>query len=779
VVNAQQWPHRGRDLPSRDHKGAVALRSLTVAALFVVFFVLGSSAWGQGKGGKKESKKETKKAEEKLYVEDELTPALPKYKSRLNSYFKAHPFHMTRGTTYTIDLMRDPGPAGVADPYMFLENPAGIVVAQDDDGGGYPNARIVFAAAETGTYKIIATSFGAGMTGRYTLVARPGGVVGGAPFPGGGFMPGGSIPAPMPAPEKVFGDIFISAEPLPMTTFSGSSNEVGHGYVEYRFTLRNQSATDTHRVTLTIPKRQGYAQGPYLRLLSRSVEVGPNATVVASLLQPDLTISSGGGMVVMIDGEEAGEINVNLHQNRGRHTMPFYGGTPSMLQQVLTGEGLLFRLNNTLARTPGVPMGIMGAGRSLKEPPVPPARWSSTWLAYTSYDGIVLQGGELDKAPPPVREALWSYVESGGSLTVLGKARLPESWQARQEQKNGLTCYFPGLGECLVSSDEKVEMLSPEQVHRMIRSWDESARPWMRMQTVSDANRSFPVVEDLTIPVFGLFVLMLLFAIGIGPVNLYVLTRKKRRIWMLWTVPAIALVTCLAVLGYMVVSEGWRGHTRVEGLTILDEASHRASTIGWIGFYTPVAPSAGLHFSADTELTPQLGSDRYSYRRTAAARTLDWTKDQHLASGWVTARVPAYFKVRKSESRRERVGLHREKDGSLTAVNLLGTDISQLWLADRDGKLYGAGRIPAGGKAALAVKGTVAGTPAALRAAYNQDWLGLYGKLTARPGDYLMPGSYLAALQTTPFLEEAMPGASAHNSRALVVGIMKEGGDES
>ena len=43
-------------------------------------------------------------------------------------------------------------------------------------------------------------------------------------------------------------------------------------------------------------------------------------------------------------------------------------------------------------------------------------------------------------------------------------------------------------------------------------------------------------------PVRGLFVLVLLFALGIGPVNLWLLSKYKRRIWLWWNVPAISLL---------------------------------------------------------------------------------------------------------------------------------------------------------------------------------------------------------------------------------------------
>jgi len=45
------------------------------------------------------------------------------------------------------------------DSYLFLEDSAGTVLMQDDDGGGYPNARIIYRPTKTDTYRIVATTF--------------------------------------------------------------------------------------------------------------------------------------------------------------------------------------------------------------------------------------------------------------------------------------------------------------------------------------------------------------------------------------------------------------------------------------------------------------------------------------------------------------------------------------------------------------------------------------------------------------------------------------------
>ena len=84
------------------------------------------------------------------------------------------------------------------------------------------------------------------------------------------------------------------------------------------------------------------------------------------------------------------------------------------------------------------------------------------------------------------------------------------------------------------------------------------------------------LVGETTVPVRGLLLLVICFAVGIGPVNVWLLSRRQKRMWLWWNVPAVSLVTCLAVFGYALLSEGIRGRGRTALITVLDEDAHRA-----------------------------------------------------------------------------------------------------------------------------------------------------------------------------------------------------------
>jgi hypothetical protein len=63
-------------------------------------------------------------------------------------------FPMEAGKTYQIDMT-----SKAFDSYLYLESPTGKYITEDDDGGGFPSARIIHKATETGQYRIVCTYF--------------------------------------------------------------------------------------------------------------------------------------------------------------------------------------------------------------------------------------------------------------------------------------------------------------------------------------------------------------------------------------------------------------------------------------------------------------------------------------------------------------------------------------------------------------------------------------------------------------------------------------------
>ncbi len=108
--------------------------------------------------------------EPSLNVMSELTASDPLDARRRGARCKIWQLKLTRGKRYEFDMKQTPGTR--VDPFLRVEDAAGKVLAEDDDGGGGLNARIVFTASETGVYRLVATSCFGNQTGSFLLTAR-------------------------------------------------------------------------------------------------------------------------------------------------------------------------------------------------------------------------------------------------------------------------------------------------------------------------------------------------------------------------------------------------------------------------------------------------------------------------------------------------------------------------------------------------------------------------------------------------------------------------------
>jgi len=597
-----------------------------------------------------------------------------------------------------------------------------------------------------------------------------------------------------------------------------------HGYSEYLFAIENKS-DQAHRVELVLPEDRTArgALGGYLRAVRRAIEVPANRTVTLSLAYPARPEVFGRDVRVVIDGREMADpfpLAPRIAQNakwrggrrgpRGWGPVPPVGGEMAQPALILYSQAFteaFFQVPPARAVNGGLRDGFGLPGREQREPgvaprpdnprvvavdcslqrsPLPVSAWSENWLAYTRYDAILLTPADLNELTVSseftrrILRAIWRYAEAGGVVGIVGgsKPDLPKAWDrpGTRDAASGWTVYGLGFGVCLHHQEVNSQNWQREDWSLLQQNAKTSNNPWLNEPTTRDANSSFPVVEDQGVPVGGLFALMFLFAIVIGPVNLTILSRIKRRIWMLWTVPTISALTCFSVLGYMILAEGWSGHARVAGVTLLDQIEERATTLGRAAYYSPLTPSDGLRFAEEVEVSAY-GNDHSSSENSC---TLDWVGQQHLARGWVTARVPAHYRLRRSETQaKQRLVLSRSRDGTISVVNALGTNLSKLALADEKGHLYVAsGPIPAGQEATLRrrdhepIKRQL---HEAYRPLYSQaNWGMVQTVQNLKDGELLVPNSYVAVVEQTPFLEQGLSWAARRASPSVVLGVFAE-----
>ncbi len=97
----------------------------------------------------------------KVSVRGQLTGMSAKYQGKPAAAYR---IDLEAGKAYRIDLA-----STEFDAFLYLLDPAGKLLAQDDDSGGDLNSRIIFSATQAGTYTIQACSLEPMGRGNYTL----------------------------------------------------------------------------------------------------------------------------------------------------------------------------------------------------------------------------------------------------------------------------------------------------------------------------------------------------------------------------------------------------------------------------------------------------------------------------------------------------------------------------------------------------------------------------------------------------------------------------------
>lgn len=194
-----------------------------------------------------------------------------------------------------------------------------------------------------------------------------------------------------------------------------------------------------------------------------------------------------------------------------------------------------------------------------------------------------------------------------------------------------------------------------------------------------------------SVPVMAFLIFISLFTFVIGPLNYFVLVRKKKLNFLVVTIPVIAIVTSLFLFGYSALSHGFSVKSRVRSLTFIDQGNNKAVSTARLSLYAGMTPSTGLSFSPSTLVMPI----RASGEEFESART-DWTDTQWLRSGWLRSRTRTQFLTKNVRLERGRLTVGAGTDEELPVTNGLEWAIESLIVTDQSGKAWFASDLAAG-----------------------------------------------------------------------------------
>jgi hypothetical protein len=319
--------------------------------------------------------------------------------------------------------------------------------------------------------------------------------------------------------------------------------------------------------------------------------------------------------------------------------------------------------------------------------------------SFTSVDVVVLDAstglpGERALAP------LFQWLRLGGTVALLGP-RAAELARASSELAPWLEPRFAlehesvalaqraGLGTLLI--DDAPPFSTPEQ-RNAVQHAALDGNGMVHDDGGSRMRTNLPVVPDLFALPYKLFALLLvLFAIVIGPVNFVVVKRTKRPVMLLVTIPVIALGAAVALFGFGIVSQGLGVKVASHTFALLDQREHRSMASEMRMLFAGLAPARGLepgpgaalmqvarYSSSGAWIQPAYDGQRYLVAHDPGLV---------LAGGYLPARSAFLHQIVTERAERGRLELARS-GGELAATNALGTAVERLLVRDETGRYW-------------------------------------------------------------------------------------------
>lgn len=381
---------------------------------------------------------------------------------------------------------------------------------------------------------------------------------------------------------------------------------------------------------------------------------------------------------------------------------------------------------------------------------VPAAEAPTELAGYLGYDLVLVPSEEsLARLDGPARQALESYLLSGGSVLVKGPLRDTAVFP----RANGEATQRYGFGTLFV---EAQPTSSPEYFRTALPVNPQGAlRDYERRYGYGTTASVKPSLLPQAIAPLGRFLFIIaLFTLAIGPGSLFI-ARRRGPAALLVTIPLTAFATCALIIGYSLMADGFTVHAASYGLTLLQPREHRAVTEGVTAYYANLAPSKVRFATGSVPVSPWDGRE---------GGIADWSWDDGLSLGadFVPSRTYREWGFVSVEPTRARVLLKKSGDG-WALQNALGFEVEKV-VVNVDGVLFDCGPLRDGGEARLERTGASLPLPAAGgRARFSER---VVKQITAP----LQHGEFLARARGMGFVPAGGIKTQLHDSEQLIRG---------
>jgi len=312
------------------------------------------------------------------------------------------------------------------------------------------------------------------------------------------------------------------------------------------------------------------------------------------------------------------------------------------------------------------------------------------WLGYTGLDAVLLDEPAWRGLAAAQRQALVAWVRLGGRLDLYGETAidpttlgLPFTETKARDGSRSLS-----LGIVKLSLWDGKEL--PDSVVNFYRTLPQASQALER-----DFNNDWKLQSDFGTKEFNpilVFILLLIFAILVAPVNLFYLAKPGRRHRLFITTPIISVVTCLLIILVILFIDGVGGKgTRViladlqpgQGETRVYLSQEQISRTG-------VMLSSSFEADQPYDLNPvNLPESQFNPFSHSGQRPSTYEiSDGRFDGEFFRSRSEQGFAIRAVEPGRARIEYSGEENGIPVLISNLSQEIVALQYRDAKGTLW-------------------------------------------------------------------------------------------
>ena len=310
------------------------------------------------------------------------------------------------------------------------------------------------------------------------------------------------------------------------------------GYFPLRVKIANNMKSDC-RVRLDFESLAGY--GSEIRTRSSyDLSAAAGKAVTRDILVP---LPPPGGSNSILKTNLTGQLGEGSHY--------LQSATEPAQPAVLLSEALFTPNASTLDSEIATKFSSSYGGKSEFAGKFDPKQLPDDWLAFSGYDSVVMTDDDWSDIPPGGKNAILSWVRLGGQLLVYTSGSATPAALGLPEDA--------GFGSIAMPVKSLAPTLDAAELVREVT--DNKTKP-RQVSIRDDFQGGWPLQKHFGGKTFryGLFVFVLvIFAIVVGPINLFVFAKSGSRHKLFITTPLISLAASLILIVIIIVQDGFGG----------------------------------------------------------------------------------------------------------------------------------------------------------------------------------------------------------------------------